>query len=367
LNQTPASVRRTLLEPLERFFRIEAASGIVLLCAAVAALLWANSGRHASYESLQRLHFLVNDGLMTVFFLLVGLEIRREMHAGALSSRRTAAVPVIAAAGGMIAPALIFLAVADASLRRGWAIPTATDIAFALGALTMLGKRVPTPARALLLALAVMDDIGAILIIAFLYTTGIDAIGLLIAAGGVAAVLALRQLGVRWVPIYLLPGLIVWFGLHQAGVHPTLAGVIMGLLLPAPAERLEEALHPWVAYGIMPLFALVNAGVSLHGVSLGGPLTVSIGLALVLGKPLGITLFTWLATRSGLADLAPGLNWRGVLLVGCLGGIGFTMSVFLATLAFADPEQLAAAKAAVLLGSAIAGSSGFILGKLLLR
>jgi len=367
LNQSPSSLRRALLEPLERFFRVEAAGGIVLLCAALAAVLWANSGRHASYESLQRLHFLVNDGLMTVFFLLVGLEIRREMHAGALSSGQAAAVPLVAALGGMIAPALIFLAVADASLRRGWAIPTATDIAFAVGALTVLGKRVPAPARALLLALAVIDDIGAILVIAFFYSTGIDAIGLLIAAGGVAAVLVLRQRGMRSVLIYLLPGLIIWYGLHRASVHPTLAGVIMGLLLPAPAERLEDALHPWVAYGIMPLFALVNAGVSLHGVSLGGPLTWSIGLALVLGKPLGITLFTWLATRSGLGVLAPGLHWRGVLLVGCLGGIGFTMSLFLATLAFADPEQLAAAKAAVLLGSTVAGCGALILGKLLLR
>ena len=398
-SNSPPHLPRRLLKPLERFFRIEASSGIVLLAATVAAMLWANSRWHVSYESLWQQaitfplgtrhwsvspHFLVNDGLMTIFFLLVGLEIRQELHDGALSSARAAVMPVIAALGGMLAPALIFLAVADSQVRRGWAIPTATDIAFAIGALTLLGKRVPPSARVLLLALAVIDDIGAILIIAFFYSSGIDALGLWIAAGGVGGVWALQRFGVRSTAAYLLPGLVIWIGLLDAGLNPTLAGAILGLLTPvqarwlsgakrrprAPAERLQPALHPWVAYGIMPLFALANAGVALDGAASSAAateaLTIAIVLALVLGKPLGIVLCTWPATRSGFGALAPGLNGRGALLVGCFGGIGFTMSLFLATIAFDNPGLLAAAKVAILLGSAIAGIGGFVLGRTVL-
>lgn len=394
-----ASISRRLLKPLERFLQVEASSGIVLLAAAVAAMLWANSPWHTSYESLWHLaiklpfgardwvistHFLVNDGLMTIFFLLVGLEIRRELHDGALASARTAAVPIVAAVGGMLAPAVIFLALADPQNRHGWAIPTATDIAFAIGALTLVGKRVPPAARVLLLALAVIDDIGAILIIAFIYSPGIDALGLMIAAAGIGGILALQRLGVRSALGYVLPGSLIWIGLHSAGVHPTLAGVILGILTPAqappshgaqsemraPVERLQLALHPWVAYGIMPLFALANAGVALEGVTFTahamGALTAAIVLALVLGKPIGIGLCTWLAGKTGFAARVPGLNWRGVLLVGCLGGIGFTMSLFLATLAFDDPNLLAIAKVAILLGSAIAGLGAFVLGRVAL-
>ena len=399
-SDSATSVSGRLLRPLERFFRIEASSGIVLLAATVAAMLWANSPWHRSYESLWHLtiafslgvhywavspQFLVNDGLMTIFFLLVGLEIRRELDRGALSSARAAAVPVVAAVGGMLAPALIFLAVADSGVRRGWAIPTATDIAFAIGTLTLLGRRVPPPARLLLLALAVIDDVGAILIIAFFYSSGIDGLGLLLAAGGIGGVLAYQGLGVRSTLAYVLPGSIIWLGLHEAGLQPTLAGAILGLLTPmqdhlrsgakrdlrAPVERLELALHPWVAYGIMPLFALANAGVALESATFSahdtGALTAAIVLALVLGKPLGIVLCTGLTARSGLGALTPGLNGRGVLLVGCLGGIGFTMSLFLATLAFDDPSLLAAAKVAILLGSAIAGLGGFVLGRAVLH
>lgn len=372
----------------------------MLLAAAVAAMLWVNSRWHVSYESFWHLaivfslgarhwtvspRFLVNDGLMTIFFLLVGLEIRSELHGGALSSARAAIVPIIAALGGMLAPALIFLAVADAEVRRGWAIPTATDIAFAIGALALLAKRVPPSARVLLLALAVIDDIGAILIIAFFYSSGIDATGLWIAAGGVGAAWAFqRGFGPCPMAAYLLSGSVMWIGLLDAGLNPTLAGAILGLLTPvqalslsgakrqlrAPVERLERALHPWVAYAIMPLFALANAGVALDGAAYSAhdteALTIAIVLALVLGKPLGIVLSTKLAAGSGLGSLAPGLNGRGVLLVGCFGGIGFTMSLFLATLAFDNPTLLAAAKVAVLLGSAIAGIVGFVLGRTVL-
>lgn len=394
-----APVARRLLKPLERFFQVEASSGIVLLAATAAAMLWANSRWRVSYESLWHLtarlslgahhwvvtsRFLVNDGLMTIFFLLVGLEIRRELHDGALSSVRAAAVPIVAALGGMLAPALIFLAIANSTVRRGWAIPTATDIAFAIGALTLLGKRVPPPVRALLLSLAVIDDVGAILIVAFFYSPGSDALGLWIAAGGVGGILALQRFGVRSTLAHALAGLVIWMGLHDAGLQPTLAGAILGLLTPmraplrggarrklrAPVERLQVALHPWVAYGIMPLFAFANAGVALSPVTLGahgmGALISAIVLALVLGKPLGIVLCTWVAARSGFATRARDLNGRGVLLVGCLGGIGFTMSLFVATLAFDDPSQLAAAKVAILLGSATAGLTAFVLGRAVL-
>lgn len=357
VNQTPSSLRRVLLEQLERFLRVEVSSAIVLFCATIVALLWANSPWHGGYESLQHLRSLVNDGLMTVFFLVVGLEIRREMDLGTLSSARVAAVPLVAALGGMLVPALIFLVVADSSLRRGWAIPTATDIAFAVGALTLLGKRVAAPARGFLLALAVIDDIGAILVIAFFYSSGIDVLGLVIATAGVGALLAFRRF---CAPAAIL-GSVIWYGFYRAGVNPTLAGVIVGLVMPASDGRLEETLHPWVAYGIMPLFALVNGGVSIGSFSFNGTLMAAIGLALVLGKPLGITLFTWLATRSGIGVLAPSLDRRGVLLVGSLGGIGFTMSLFLATLAFSDPRLLAAAKGAVLLGSTAAAATAFVL------
>lgn len=364
MNQTHP-LRRIVLAPLERFLHTEARSGIVLLFATALALLWANSQFHVSYESLKPLRFGVNEGFMTLFFLLIGLEMRREMLTGSLASVGAAIVPLVAALGGMITPALIFLAIVDSSLRRGWAIPTATDIAFAVGALTLVGTRAPPSTRALLLALAVMDDIGAILIIALFFSSGIGASGLLIAAGGAATALALRRCGVQSSIAYLLCGLAIWWGLYRAGVQPTLAGVAIGLLMPA--SKLENALHPWVAYGIMPLFALLNAGVAFGGVEIDATLMAAIVISLVLGKPLGICLFTWLAARTGIGTLAPDLGWRGVLLVGSLGGIGFTMSLFLATLAFADSPHLATAKVAVLLGSCAAGLGAFILGKIQAR
>lgn len=367
---------------------------MVLLAATVAALVWANSPWYGSYEALwsltirlsfgtsrwtPSLRFLINDGLMTVFFLLAGLEIRRELHHGALSSLRVATVPIAAALGGMLVPALIFLAVAGAEFRRGWAIPTATDIAFAIGALTLLAQRVPPSMRVILLTLAVIDDVGAILITTLFYSSAIGAHGLWIAAAGVGGILALRRFEVRSAVMYVLSALVTWAGLRKGGVNPTMAGAILGLLAPlqaplsralqTPVETLERVLHPWVAYGIMPLFALANAGVVLDQAELGqhgvGLLIVAIVLALVLGKPLGIVFFTWLASRSGLGALPDGLGGRGVLLVGCLGGIGFTMALFLATLAFDDPGTLAAAKAAILFASAIAGLGGWVLGRVL--
>jgi NhaA family Na+:H+ antiporter len=392
MTESDPSRSRRLLAPLERFFRVETASGIVLLIVTVFALVWANSPWADTYTALWHLpvspafgpagagtmHFWINEGLMTVFFLLVGLEIRREMHDGALSSLKLAALPIAAAIGGILLPALLYVALArDEQLTRGWAIPTATDIAFAVGVLAVLGTRVPSAVRVLLLALAIIDDIVAILVIAIFYSVGFDPLGLAAAAAGVAVVLLYHQLGLRHALAYVIPGVIIWLGLLYAGIHPTLSGVVLGVLTPvtsapsepeSPVERLESALHPWVAYGVMPLFALANAGVELERPSSGNAtmLMYAVVIALFLGKPVGIFTAAWLAAKSGLGALAPELNWRGVLLVGLLGGIGFTMSIFIANLAFSDQTLLASAKLAVLVASVLAGLAGLLLGRFIL-
>lgn len=384
------------------FCDVEAASGLALLVAAALALVWANSPWANLYQSLWHLkvasgvarwlprhdlHFWVNDSLMTVFFLVVGLEIRREIHDGALSNPRVAILPIIAAAGGVLLPALIYIGVnAGGPGQRGWAIPTATDIAFAVGVLSLVGRGVPPALRMLLLTLAIIDDIAAILVIALFYSSGIATAGLAIVALGILIVLALQWLSVQSALAYVLPGAIVWFGMLRAGVHPALAGVLLGLLTPAtaafgrgrrvrerpaldaPVVRVEAMLHPYVAFGIMPLFALANAGVSLEGVSLthgGGPLTVTAGvvLGLVLGKPLGVILASFAAVRLNLCALPDEIRWRHMLLLGCLAGIGFTMSIFMAHLAFEDDSLLTAAKLAVLVASGLAAVLGFIVGR----
>jgi len=386
-----------------RFISVEAASGVVLLLAAALALLWANSPLGFAYEALwhlrvpialgallpvQDLHFWVNDGLMTVFFLVVGLEVRREMHDGSLSDPRVATLPVIAAIGGVLVPALLYLLLnSDPVTRKGWAIPTATDIAFAVGVLSLIGRGVPGALRMLLLTLAIIDDIAAILVIAFFYSGGIALTGLLMVAAGALLVLALQWLGARSALIYIVPGAIIWYGMLSAGMHPTLAGVILGLLTPtsvnfgrkhrtrtpdpgavAPVVAVEARLHPWVAFGIMPLFALANAGVSLAGLDLSAsqPLAVGCGivLGLVIGKTLGIVLAAFLAVRMKLCTLPDGVRWRHTVLLGLLGGIGFTMSIFITNLAFTEPVLLSAAKFAVLVGSGAAAGLGFALGKL---
>ncbi len=404
----------------ERFLHIEAVSGIVLLCAAVVALAWANSPYADSYHALwhaplsvrlgdwtfsQTLHFWINDVLMTVFFLVVGMEIRREIHAGALSDLRSAALPLAAAAGGVIVPALIYVAFNRAGPgHAGWAVPTATDIAFALGVLALLGRSIPSSIRIFLLALAIIDDIVAVLIIALFYSEGLDYSGAAVIATGIAMVLALQAMGVGSTLAYVLPAIIVWAGMLQLGIHPTLAGVVLGLITPVhstpsresplriaeravhelgasadgdapgdattqpvrqlrwaqremlpPVVRVQMALHPWVAYGVMPLFALANAGVSLDGIDLdhAGAEAVFIGIlaGLVIGKPVGVVAASWLAVKAGWCRLPAGMDWLGVLLVGLLAGIGFTMSIFIAMLAFADPGLLAVAKLGILLAS----------------
>jgi len=422
---------------LERFLHIEAVSGIVLLIAAVVALVWANSPAASSYEALwhapvtfgvgslvfsQSLHFWVNDGLMTIFFLVVGMEIRREIHEGALSSLRQATLPMAAAVGGVAVPALIYLAFSHAPAeQQGWAVPTATDIAFAVGVLALLGKSIPSNVRVFLLALAIIDDIIAVLIIAFFYTGGLDYSGFAVAAVGLLLVIGLQKIGVGSAYAYVVPGAIVWLGVLMTGAHPTLAGVILGLMTPVrsmplgqrpvdaisrvtdellgrakapesdsnslnsplkqlrlaqrelvpPVTRVQTSLHPWVAYGIMPVFALANAGVSLSGVDLSaaGPywVMIAVAAALVVGKPLGIVLVSWLMVRLGWCALPAGVTWRSITLIGLLAGIGFTMSIFIANLAFADPGALGAAKLGVLSGSVVAAVLGLAWGTLSLR
>jgi NhaA family Na+:H+ antiporter len=420
------------LAPVERFLAIEAASGILLLVAAAVALVWANSPWRDSYSALwhlplglrlgpyvfeRDLHFWINDGVMTVFFFVVGLEIRREIYRGELSELRRAALPLVAALGGMILPAGIFVAMnlGHASVK-GWGIPMATDIAFAVGVLTLLGNRVPPALRVLLLALAVIDDVGAILVIALFYSSGIAPIGFVILGAGLLAILAMQLFGVRRPWAYVPPALVVWAGAYTAGIHPTLAGVAVGLMTPvrawfgregfikhadasvaavrdnddadehallenlqplekarreavSPVERIQHALHGYVAFGAMPLFALANAGVSLGDASFSGEaLLVFLGVSggLVVGKPLGVLGLSWVAARLGLAALPRGITWPQVALVGVVAGIGFTMSIFIAALAFPAGANLETAKVGILLGSGIAAVLAYGLGRVVL-
>ncbi|MFN0064293.1 MAG: Na+/H+ antiporter NhaA [Myxococcaceae bacterium] len=427
-------VARIAGRPLERFLRIEAASGILLFLAAAIALFLANSPWADPYQNLWHTPFgikigdftfersaewFVNDGLMVVFFFVVGMEIRREIHHGELSELKRAALPLAAALGGMLVPALLYVFLAGGTeTRSGWGVPMATDIAFAVGVLTLLGKRVPAALRVLLLALAVIDDLGAIVVIGVFYSSGIALAGFLVAAMGFAGVFAMQRLGVRSKLAYVLPSVVAWAGIYQAGIHPTIAGVIVGVMTPvrawlgtegflsgirqeldrlstipastlsshelsatlrhvnaarreaiSPAESLIESLHPWVAFGIMPLFALANAGVTLpSGVLDAASWQVLLGVfvGLVLGKPLGILLAVWAALKLGLAKLPRGLSFRHLLVLGVVAGIGFTMALFIAQLAFANPQFLAAGKLGVLSASAAAAGLGLVLGWALL-
>ena len=384
---------------LKALLHSDSAGGIVLLAAAAVALAWANSPWAATYQALWHvgltlpgtslrpdLHFLINDGLMTLFFFVVGLEVRRELHDGTLADRRQATLPLIAALGGILLPAGIYLlANQDPAALPGWAVPTATDIAFAVGVLALLGKRVPPGLRVLLLAIAIIDDIAAILIIAFVYSDGVSLLGLGISAGGILGVLGLQRLGV-WRPlVYVLPGAMIWVGLLQAGIHPVVDGVIVGLLTPAvpnpapgargdpraPVVWLQERLHGWSTFLVMPLFALANAGVSIAGNPLGTDLARNIFtgvlLGLVLGKPIGILVASWLAERLGLITLPAGVTWSGFAVISCLAGIGFTMSIFIGSLGFDDGALLDAVKLGVLAASAVAAVLGLGMGAMLLR
>ncbi len=422
---------RRLASPIQRFLEIEAGSGVLLLVATLVALLWANTGWSGAYHAIwhadvgfhaggwalsRPVHFWVNDGLMTVFFFVVGLEIRREMYEGELSELRRATLPLAAAVGGMLVPAGIYAALnAGRAGAAGWGIPMATDIAFAVGVLAILGRRVPAALRVLLLALAVIDDIGAILVIAIFYSGGVSLAWLAIGAGCCIAVVAMRGLGLRAPVLYLVPGIALWWSLYQAGIHPTLAGVALGMLTPvvawrgadgaaddarataaalreavddhevathlddldrasregiSPSAHLQHVLHPWVAYAIMPLFALANAGVALGGAELTGDawyVFAGIAAGLVVGKPVGIFLVARLAVATRVALRPRDVSATGLGVVGIVGGIGFTMSLFIAQLALPPGVLLETAKLAILVASGTAMVIGGIAGRLTLR
>ena len=423
---------RRILRPFLEFTRIEASSGILLLVCTVVALAWANSPWASSYTDLWHaqatvglgpfvlskslLHW-INDGLMVVFFFVVGLEIKRELLGGELASFRRAVLPIAAALGGMIVPAAIYAALnAGGAGAPGWGIPMATDIAFALGVLALLGNRVPLALKIFLTALAIVDDLGAVLVIALFYTAELSWLALGLGAIIVGVLFLANRAGVRDVRVYSLLGIGLWLAFLESGVHATIAGVLLAMTIPAhsriqanefldtsrtllddfahasehnasafvnedqqtallsletaceqvetPLQRIEHSLHPWVTFLIMPIFALANAGLALKGDLIAAwtnPVSLGVVAGLVLGKQIGITLSSWLAVKSGLAALPQGVNWLHIYGVSWLGGIGFTMSLFIASLAFGESDLLASAKLGILTASLIAGIVGWIL------
>lgn len=420
---------RVVLRPLQEFTQTSVSSAVVLFAAVIVALAWANSPWKEGYASLwhtpvvlrlgsrsieRDLHFWVNDGLMTLFFLVVGLEIKREVVTGELRAWRAAALPAVAAVGGMLVPAMIYLAVAHGDAARGWGVPMATDIAFALGVLTLAAAYAPTPLKPLLLTLAIVDDIGAIIVIAVFYSRGVEMaplVGALLTLGGVALMIRAH---VRALGVYLLLGTLLWYLTYRAGIHPTIAGVALGLLTPAvpfqrpravsaearrtadettdrpdpadadaawwlrlawlsreavsPLARVEHGLLPWTSFVILPLFALANAGVELSASTLRASATsvvvLGIVLGLVIGKPLGVLAMSAVTTRSGLARLPASVGWGDLTGMGVTAGVGFTMGLFIAQLAFPPGPRLEEAKIAILLASLLAGGLGYVVLRL---
>lgn len=411
---------RYVARPVREFLRVESAGSVLLLAATVVALLWVNlpvDGWASGYDQFwhtpltielgdwrieESLQHWVNDGLMTLFFFVVGLEIKDELVHGDLRDPRTAALPIVAAVGGMVVPALLYVAIAGGGdAGAGWGIPMATDIAFAVGVLGVLGRRIPSAARLFLLTLAIVDDIGAILVIAVFYTDDL-ALGWLALALGLLAVMAvLRVLRVWAIPVYVVLGVGVWFALLESGVHATLAGVAIGLLTPAVAllrpevateyaadalrdhdldadelrrlrflvgesvpvvERLQARLHPVSSYLVLPVFALANAGVALDGLgdAVTSPVGLGVGVGLVVGKPLGIALACFVAIRLGIGRMPAATSWAQLVGVGAVAGIGFTVSLFIAGLSFADPALTDDAKVGILLASALAAVVGVL-------
>ena len=400
--ETPAGSRR-LAWPLFEFIELETAGALTLIVAAAVALAWANSPWSDLYRRVWGIELTlslagfalhgsladgINDGLMAVFFLLVGLEIKRELFVGRLSNLRKAALPAAAALGGMIVPALVYAAfnARDGNAARGWGVPMATDIAFSLGVLGLLGAhRVRVALKIFLTALAIIDDLGSVLIIALFYRAHLSWPALAVAAATFALLLALNRLGVRRLAPYGAIGLVLWLAVLKSGVHATVAGVLLALAVPlrgkvrspgtlprperacrqteTPLHRLEHSLHPWVSFLILPLFALANAGLTTHGpdflVQLASPVSLGTIAGLFLGKPAGIFGACWLATRLGLAEPPAGVNWRELHAVACLGGIGFTMSLFISDLAFPGHPQLGEqAKAGITAGSLASAITG---------
>ena len=357
--------------------------GVILIAVALVAFTWANSGFAHLYTAIRDfplrlpvinlekpLELWVNDLLMAVFFLYVGLELKREVLKGELSNPRRAALSIAGALGGMVVPALLYTLVnsGNSSGARGWGIPMATDIAFAVGVLSLLGKRVPLALKVFLVALAVVDDMGAVIVIGLFYTSSLD-LGMLLAALGVfAALVGLNAARVPWMTPYLLLGLMLWYFVYKSGLHATIAGVLLATTIPlgmqerTMLERLEHRLAPLVSFCVMPVFALFNAGVPIAAALQGGVNLVTVGafVGLVLGKPIGIVGFAWLAVRFKLAELPQGVNWSMILGGGLLGGIGFTMALFIASLAFKNDALLESAKLGVLVASVVAALLGLI-------
>lgn len=380
-----------LRSSINRFLQLEAASGLLLIAAAVIALIVNNSALSSVYMGLldvpvalqigalniaKPLLLWVNDGLMALFFLVIGLEVKREVLGGQLSKPSQVILPGAAAIGGMVVPALVywFLNRHDPQALAGWAIPMATDIAFALGVLALLGKRVPVSLKLFLMTLAIIDDLGAILVIALFYSGALSGAALALAGACLVALLAMNRLGVVRLAPYLLVGLVLWVCVLKSGVHATLAGVTLAFFIPlntrsaqsSPLRSLEHALHPWVAYAILPLFAFFNAGVSLRGVTLDSfthSVPMGIALGLLIGKTVGVFGLTWLTVKTGMAALPSGANWTQVLGVAVLCGIGFTMSIFVGSLAFeAGTSPFAGEdRMGILTGSVIAAVLGYFI------
>ncbi len=382
---------QNLQAQIEDFLKQETSGGLVLIAAAVLAMIVNNTGLAPVYDGFLNLPIAVqigplevakplllwvNDGLMAVFFFLVGLEIKREIVEGELSSFDKASLPIFAAIGGMAVPAGIYalLNFSDPVAVQGWAIPAATDIAFALGILALMGSRVPVALKIFLLAVAIIDDLGAIVIIAAFYTADVSMISLLVAGIGLAFLVVLNLAGVGRVAPYVLIGVVVWVAVLKSGVHATLAGVLVAFTIPlkskesgayaSPLKHLEHELHLWVAFLVLPIFAFCNAGVALGQLAIAdviAPIPLGIALGLIVGKQVGVFLFCRLGVQIGLCKLPTGVNWKQIHGVACLCGIGFTMSLFIGTLAFNDPEHLNAVKLGVLMGSIISAIIGFVL------
>jgi Na+:H+ antiporter, NhaA family len=419
----------TVVRTVQRYLKTEASGGVVLLIAAIAALVWVNLTpwqsayfdlwhQHLSFDFIlfhvdESLGHFVNDGLMAIFFFVVGLEIKRELLHGELNSPRRAALPVMAAIGGMVFPALIYAAFNfGGDGARGWGIPVATDIAFAVGVLALLGSRVPFGLKVFLLALAIADDLGGIVVIAVFYTESISVEALFWAGAAIAAILIMQRAGVRSVNVYVVVGALLWVAVLESGIHATIAGVILALLTPAkalhppaffkeraarlierfgaadethdheakqaylvqlaklseeteaPLDRLEHKLHLWVRYLIVPVFALANAGLVINGefvsAALESPVAAGIFFGLPFGKLIGIVLFSWIVVRLKLAALPAGATWPQLAGVAMIGGVGFTVSLFIAGLAFTDPALQNEAKAGVLAASVVAGVVGYV-------
>ena len=422
-----------IVRPAESFFKKEASSSVLLLMATIIAIAWANSalapfyhkflhthitlelGKHHISKSL--LHW-INDGLMTYFIFIVGLEIKREILVGELSSPKSALLPVIGALGGMLVPGVIYFALNRGTpTAGGWGIPMATDIAFSLGAIAVFGRKLPVGLRVFLSAFAIADDLGAVVVIAVFYTKEIIWSYLIICIFFVAGLVVANLLWIRWAVLYALLGLGMWLAVLNSGVHPTVAGFVVAMFIPArgkydtdrfvrrvreimddfqceeqscgysilldrghlnavhalemachevetPLQRLEHSLHPWIAFGLLPVFAFVNAGLSLQGINIASilhqPLTLGITFGLLLGKPVGITLFSFLAVKSGIAALPAEVRWSHIVGAAMLGGIGFTMSLFVSGLSFTSPELLNYAKFGILLGSTLSAAAGLV-------